>query len=277
MVDQSTDEKTKEIVRKHMQANKRIRYIHMDARGKTKALNLGIKESSGDIIAMTDDDCVVTKDWIEKIVEAFDRNPDVAIVFGSVVDEKTLTEKKGRKLIKDGKFTGVLSKLLFTGDAANRAVKRTVYQKIKGHDELLGVGTPLLGSEDQDFAYRALKAGFKILTVRDIIVTHYLYRIHDVKSFLSVLRGFEVGAGALYFKHVRCSDYIAILMLFKRWFGRICQLTEGILFSEKIPINKPRMLLLLYLWFVLTYWILLGVIKSLKYPIDKTYGLFLPK
>ena len=43
IVGQSTNEKTKEIVEKHMLVDKRISYIHMNAKGKTKALNLGIK------------------------------------------------------------------------------------------------------------------------------------------------------------------------------------------------------------------------------------------
>ena len=66
----------------------------MDAKGKTKALNLGIKNNSGEIIAMTDDDFTVSKDWIEKIIEAFQNNPDIGIVFGSVVYNRALTEKK---------------------------------------------------------------------------------------------------------------------------------------------------------------------------------------
>lgn len=278
IVDQSTDKKTEEIVKKHMNVDKRVRYIHMNTKGKTKALNLGIKNSSGDIIAQTDDDCLVSEDWLEKIVEAFNANPDVAIVFGSVVDTRALFgDKKERDLIKDGKFSGRLSKLLFIGDAANRAVKRIVYQKVKGHDELLGTGNPLLGTEDHDFAYRALKAGFRVLCVRKIIVDHYSYRIKDLKSYLSVIQWFSIGNGATWFKYIRCLDCVAFFIFFLNWGSRVKTLTKFILFIKRMPVNKPRVLILLYTWFILTYWFLLGCIKSLKYSVDRIHCLYISK
>lgn len=276
IVDQSLDKKTQEIVERHMRTDKRITYIHMNAQGKTKALNLGIKESAGDIIAQTDDDCIVSDDWLAQIIKAFQNNPDVAVIFGSVVDERgVLGGKKGRNLIEDGKFSGRLSKLWFVGDAANRSVKRTVYQTIKGHDEFLGAGAPLLGCEDQDFAYRALKAGFKILTARNIIVYHSLYRVYDIKSYLSILHDYQIGKGACYFKQVRCLDFIALRILFADWIWKVKQIWR-FFFSTKHRISTkiPRPVLLLYMWFMYTYWTVLGVLVSLRYPIDKTYCLY---
>jgi len=278
IVDQSTDKKTEEIVEKHKRVDQRIKYMHMNASGKTKALNLAIRNSSGDIIAQTDDDCVVAQDWLEKIVGAFHENPDVTVVFGSVVDNKALGGRKGRDLIKDRKFAGRLSKLLFVGDAANRSVRRVVYEKIKGHDELLGIGAPLLGSEDQDFVYRVLKAGFKVLCVRKIIVIHYVYRVRDLNSYVSVIRGFQIGEAAYLFKHFRCClDCVAIVLLFIRLIRKIFRTSRAIiLLGNRFPIKQCRVLLLLRLGFLYVYWTIFGIIKSLKYPIDKTSSLFIP-
>lgn len=279
IVDQSTDKRTEEIVKKYMNADKRIKYLHMDGQGKTKALNLGVRNSSGDIIAQTDDDCIVAEDWLENIIETFQKNPDVAVVFGSVVDNKAPGGRKGRDLIKDGKFAGRLSKLLFIGDAANRSVRRVVYEKIKGHDELLGIGTPLLGSEDQDFVYRVLKAGFKVLCVRKIIVTHYVYRVRDLNSYISVIRGFQIGEAAYLFKHFRCClDCVAVVILFIRLIRRIFRMSRTIiLLGNKLPIKQSQLLLLLQLGFLYVCWTLSGIIKSMEYPIDKTNCLFIPR
>ena len=141
------------------------------------------------------------------------------------------------------------------------------------------IGTFFLGSEDQDFVYRVLKAGFKILTVKNIIVTHYMYRIRDMESYLSVLRGYLIGSGALYLKHFRCLDFFAIVILFSSWIERIFKITRFILSGERLAIKKPRIgiVLLLYSWIMVTYWIILGIVKSLKYPVDRTYGLFISK
>lgn len=250
----------------------------MNAKGKTKALNLGIKNSSGEIIAMTDDDCVVTKNWLKNIVEAFQKNPDVAMVYGSVIDKKaSFGVERGWPPIKDGKFAGRLAKLSIIGYGNNRSVRKTVFKKLKGFDELLGPGAPLLGSEDQDFAYRALKFGFKVLNVKNIIVTHYFYRSNNLKNYLSVVRGYEIGQGALYFKYVRGLDFIALLLLITSWIERLFKMTRYIIFGVRLPINKPRILLLPYAWFLFTYWFLLGIIMSLKYSIDKTHYLFIPQ
>ncbi|MFC1698591.1 glycosyltransferase [Candidatus Omnitrophota bacterium] len=278
IVDQSTDKKTAQIVEKLMSTDKRITYLHMKAKGKTKALNLGIKESRGVIIAQTDDDCIVAQDWLEKIVGAFQRNPDAVVVFGSVLDSQALFgAQKARGLIENGKFAGRLSKLSFVGDAANRSVKKIVYQKVKGHDELLGTGNPLTGSEDQDFAYRTLKAGFKIITVREIIVTHRMYRVRDMESYLAVLRGFEIGIGAVYLKQLRCLDFISVRILFIRWVRRMNQAMRFILSSKQTFGNKPRLISLLFLWTAITYWTVLGMIKSLKYSVDQKNCLFISK
>ena len=97
IIDQSTDRKTEQIVKQYMPKDKRLRYTHMEGKGKTRALNLGIRNSSGDIVATTDDDCTVSREWIEKIVESFKNNPDVGIVYGKVInkpDELLIEDKK---------------------------------------------------------------------------------------------------------------------------------------------------------------------------------------
>ena len=49
--------------------------------GLSEARNLGISESSGDIVAFTDDDCTVPYDWLLRALEVF-RDSGVAVVGG---------------------------------------------------------------------------------------------------------------------------------------------------------------------------------------------------
>lgn len=278
IVDQSTDEKSKEIAEKYISLDGRIRYLHVKDKGKSKALNLGIKNSSGDIIATTDDDCVVNQDWIEKIVEAFQRNPDVGIVFGSVVDNVALVGKKyARKPINDRKISGRLSKLLFVADGANMSIKRNIFNTLGGFDIFLGPGSPLFSSEDQDFAYRALRAGFQILCVKKIIVTHFLE--HNIKNFRELelaIKKTNISLAGWLFKHMRCLDFVALLIFLKIVIMRTSRIIVYTMF-ERLLINKPCVVLKLYSGFFSTYWFLLGIIKSLKYPVDKTHCLYMSK
>lgn len=277
IIDQSNDGKTEEVVKKHMDIDKRIEYIHLNTEGKSKAVNLGIKRSSGDIVTMTDDDCVVKNDWIENIVEAFQKNPDVAVVCGSVLDDTALVGKKrARRLIKDRELSGRLSKLFFIADGANISVKKSIFKITKGFDIFLGPGTPLLSSEDQDFAYRVLKAGFRILCVKKIIVTHYLSsHVKNFHDLTSSIRGTTISLAAWLFKHIRCLDPIAALILFVVVIDRTSRAIWYTIF-ERFPVKQPRFLLTLSASFLFPYWFLLGVLKSLKYSVDKSHCLFIP-
>jgi len=52
--------------------------------GKSFALNLGLAHATGDVVALTDDDVIPPRDWLERIVEGF-RERDVTFVFGKVL------------------------------------------------------------------------------------------------------------------------------------------------------------------------------------------------
>lgn len=272
IVDQSTSKKTEEIVKKHISADKRIKYLRMEGQGKSRALNLGIRNSSGYIIATTDDDCIVNKDWIENIIKAFEKNPDVDIVYGRVIN------KPDEFSMKDRKYSGRFSKLFFVGDGANVSSKRSIFKKLKGYDELLGPGAPLGTLGDQDFAYRALYLGLKILNAKQVTVTHVPLSYTNAQEVISRLRPQEIGKGALLFKSIRCFELPAVLICLISHTQRLIDIARHIMLNKgRRQVNKPRILLILQAWVLITYWDLLGMIMSMKYPIDKTHNLFIPR
>ncbi len=50
-----------------------VRYFYEPRRGKSHALNAGVSEAKGEIIALTDDDVRVAPDWLVELKRAFDR------------------------------------------------------------------------------------------------------------------------------------------------------------------------------------------------------------
>jgi glucosyl-dolichyl phosphate glucuronosyltransferase len=59
-------------------------YAKEPAQGKSFALNHGLALASGDIIALTDDDVLASKDWLSRLVETF-REHSVTFAFGKVL------------------------------------------------------------------------------------------------------------------------------------------------------------------------------------------------
>src|SRR4051812_49156781 len=66
VVDQSTDDSTGEQLRPIAEEDPRLTYLHVDEAGLSRAYNTGIRNSTGDVLVFTDDDCVAPVDWISK-------------------------------------------------------------------------------------------------------------------------------------------------------------------------------------------------------------------
>ncbi|MFD1562997.1 glycosyltransferase [Haloarchaeobius amylolyticus] len=73
-----------------------------------EARNEGIRAARGEIIALTDDDCRPPRDWLSKIVTAFDRDPELVCLEGAVFGGRTY----------DGERRYVGCNLAFDRDAA---------------------------------------------------------------------------------------------------------------------------------------------------------------
>ncbi len=61
-----------------------INYIFEKIAGLNRARNIGVKLSKYDIIALTDDDCILERDWVSNIINFHKENPNVGVVGGKV-------------------------------------------------------------------------------------------------------------------------------------------------------------------------------------------------
>ncbi len=62
-----------------------VKLIYEPKKGISYALNKGISEAKGKIIAVTNADTVVFPNWISNIYKAFKNNPNAIIVSGRVI------------------------------------------------------------------------------------------------------------------------------------------------------------------------------------------------
>lgn len=221
VMDQSTADRTRRIVEElAVRDGGRLRYHHLAKAGLSRAYNAGIEASDGDIIALTDDDCVLPADWLASISSSFQRHPDVELLYGQVLIPESLAYEVARGVVvpalpipEERKIGGGAPFEVF-GMGANMAVKRTLIRRMGGFDEALGGGGPLRSSQDSDFGYRAFRAGAAILLAPDVRADHYGTRMPD--QWPDTLRNYGIGDGAFYSKHIRCGDLLAMRLLAMR-------------------------------------------------------------
>ena len=177
IIDQSTDQKTAQVVEPYCEKDARFHYIHTTSVGLDIARNVGIKTGDGDVIAYIDDDCWADPKWLENIMAEYEINDDVWAVFGRIIPGGRITTLQGsdsklekalpmakieypeRRIYQHNRFN------LGFGHGANMTVQRSTFQKVGLYDELLGAGGWLRSWPERDLGYRILKEGGKILSL----------------------------------------------------------------------------------------------------------------
>jgi glycosyltransferase involved in cell wall biosynthesis len=217
VIDQSDDDRTGQEVKRTSAAHPNLRYIHSTTPGLSRAYNRGIRESRGELLAFTDDDCIAPPDWIARIVRAFESDVEAELLYGQVlrpaalahsVDHlPTLSISSAQRLTRGDDFK-------ICGMGANFAARRRLFERVGLFDEVLGGGGPLKSSQDFDLQYRAYVAGAVVVLRPEVWVDHYGVRSDAV--WPATERAYGIGDGAFYFKHVRCGDTFALWLLARR-------------------------------------------------------------
>jgi GT2 family glycosyltransferase len=176
VLDQSEDNRPRNLLKSL--GSKRVVYIKSKVVGKTIALNMGIERAKGEILAFTDDDCIVSKSWLKNITMAMEKNKDVAGVFGNVLPYKPEANvgrycpavflSPATKVFDDTRIVHYIS----LGMGNNMAFRKHDVQEIGGFCPWLGPGRMALAGEEGELVYRLLLGGKKLASVPKIVVWH---------------------------------------------------------------------------------------------------------
>lgn len=208
IVDNGSTDGTADACKEFMGKNpERFIYVLEPRKGKSIALNNGIRAAKGNILAFTDDDCIVDKHWIEAIMAEYAADPRLGVLGGRVElydpHDRPLTlvtalEKSvllsARELFPSPQIIG-----------ANMAAKTAVIQSVGGFDQFMGPGTNAHAAEDADFLYQALKKGFKVVYCPSVLVYHKHGRQTD-EEVMAMSYQYDVGRGSFYIKHILEGD-----------------------------------------------------------------------
>ena len=139
--------------------------LHEATRGPAAARNRGLKKATGDIVAFTDADCVVDRDWLTRIIAPL-RDPAVAIVGGTILARKpcNAVAEFGER-IHDHQMAIEYDSPPYA-ITMNWASRRSVLEEVGPFDE------ELMRCEDCDLAYRAVAAGYRIVHEPAAVVYH---------------------------------------------------------------------------------------------------------
>src|SRR5438445_6681082 len=74
VVDQSSDDLTAARVQRLMADHAPVQLVRDHGAGSSRARNIGIAASKGEILAFTDDDCEATPDWLAELAAEFQRD-----------------------------------------------------------------------------------------------------------------------------------------------------------------------------------------------------------
>jgi len=183
------------------------------------AVNIGIKQSSGEFIVILNSDTIPANNWLERLLEAFEADPSLGIIspVTNYVGEGSQVDPKAKDLKPDeiDRYERLISNRKKIIYEPSRLVffcvmlPRIVIDKIGLLDE-----TYIRGNfEDDDFCLRVRIAGFKLGVVQNAFVYHHgsatfkdnkldYSEYFDENRKIFYLKAGRISAASPAFKHV---------------------------------------------------------------------------
>jgi glycosyltransferase involved in cell wall biosynthesis len=169
VVDGNSTDNTREIVSQYP-----VKLLLEERPGLNAARNTGIKNSNGEIVAFTDADCILPKNWVSKIVNNF-RDSQVACVGGNVVgyynsflshysDESFLPVMR---IFKKREVLDSVKPPQKYPAGCNMALKKDALKKVGLFDEGIKYGF-----DEDELVERICRVGYKMVLDPNVLVRH---------------------------------------------------------------------------------------------------------
>ena len=157
-----------------------LRYVCEPRVGLSHARNKGIAEARGAILAFVDDDVDFTTDWLDELVTAFSKHPEIACVGGNSIPKFEIPRPDW--LIEDNyRFYGSTCSgsrdrpMRFPEHpfGLNMAFRKGVFSQVGPFNTALGrIKNSLLSNEEAELFYRVEKAGLKVFYASKALLYH---------------------------------------------------------------------------------------------------------
>jgi glycosyltransferase involved in cell wall biosynthesis len=217
-----SDQSTFELVGRYPQ----IRYVHEPIPGLDSARNRALIEAQGQVVAFTDDDAIVDQGWLQALLENFE-DPTVAVVTGITLPAELDTEAQrwfeatngfARGFVREVYESDTLLPLAAgrVGAGVNMAIQRSTVHEIGLFDVALDGGTLSRSGGDQEFFFRTLSRGYRIVYEPRALVWHRHRR--EWKALRNTLYGYGVGVFAWWTSALLQERETTLLWRAPKWF-----------------------------------------------------------
>jgi GT2 family glycosyltransferase len=157
-------------------ANVRIQ-LNETNKGYAAGNNDGIKLTQSPYVILLNNDTLVPRGWLDRLLRLFNEQPDVGMV-GPVTNSAGNEQRIELMGLNENNFEEIAAayvdrqeRVWFTTEKLGFfcvAMRRMLVEKIGFLDEMFGIGM----FEDDDYCIRAQKAGFSLAVVEDCFVYH---------------------------------------------------------------------------------------------------------
>jgi GT2 family glycosyltransferase len=180
----------------------------VEAVGASAARNEGIRVATHDVLVFVDDDVIATEGWLRSLVTALQHEGERTVVSGLVAAGSPEADGAFAPSLKSDAQGAVYqgrgaANVLWSG---NMALFRSTVDEIGFFDERLGPGKRRFpgGGEDNDYCFRLLEAGYRIVYEPGAVVYHRAWR--PPSEYVATQWRYGRGQGGFYAKHMRLRD-----------------------------------------------------------------------
>ena len=203
-----------------------VRYMREDRRGLNVARRAGLRAATGDVIAFTDDDCVVTERWLATLPAWF-ADPLVGVVAGPGFAHELETGAQLRREEEAGFDKGMRRRRFdwratapaqsgIVGSGNSMAIRRDLAERLEVFPPELDAGTPAPAAGDLYAIYRILAAGYDAVYEPRMAFFHR----HPRGDLRTTIRNYGHGVGAYYTKLLVENRELVAVRLW-HWFVRL--------------------------------------------------------
>ncbi len=158
------------------------RVVRTEGRGPATARNAGARTASGEIVLLTDDDCVPRPGWVASLVAAVDRHPD-GVVHGRVVPARPTDPL----LVANELIVEHLRRETAFAPTSNLGLRRSLLVEHRFDERF-----PAAAGEDREWCVRVRDAGHELVHEPAAVVAHD----PDVRFAVFVRRHVRYGRAA---------------------------------------------------------------------------------
>ena len=199
VVDNNSTDKSVEIIKKFSE----VKLISEKKQGACCARNIGYRNASNDLIAFTDSDCIVDKNWLKELVRHFENDrvagcgghlepmPPQTVIEEYIIFRDILSQENAFK------NEPLSPPFLITSNAMYR---KNILNEVGGFDENF-----YIAGEDADLSWRIVEKGYKLECESKAIVYHK--HRSTLMSFLRQVKSYGCGTSYLFWKYHKKFGY----------------------------------------------------------------------